>query len=189
MLDCSQFLESYSDFRDGLLEGTMREAFQAHMAACPPCARYDRVISRGTELFRKLPAIEPSEDFLPRLQHRIYHVDDELRGLGQRASGTSATLTFTIAALFALAAWLPALRPAQAVVELAPVAARAPQRVEEPPALFRAGPLLSAERTEPAAELVEWNLHRVPASNALFFRYSPMGASAVQPIQTTALIP
>lgn len=179
MLDCSQFLEGYSDFRDGLLGDSVREAFQAHMAACQSCSRYDRVVCRGAELFRNLPQLECSDDFLPRLQHRIFHLDDELRGLGRHASGTSATLTFTIAALFALAAWLPALRTAPSPVQLPPVAARAPQPPVEASTLFRPGPLLAPERTATR----EWNALTAPAAHNLFFRYSPLGA-AVQPVQT-----
>ncbi len=178
MLDCSEFLDSYSEYRDGLLGEGRREAFLAHMAECPSCARYDRVIARGTELFRQLPKLQPSEDFLPRLQHRIFHVEDELRGLGRHASGASTALTFSIAALFALAAWLPALRTAPPVLELAPVAARAPQPSAEASTLFRSGPLLIQEQRAPR----EWNDLMAPASNDLFFRYSPMGATMVQTV-------
>ncbi|CAN5898324.1 hypothetical protein BH23GEM7_BH23GEM7_25710 [soil metagenome] len=180
MVDCSQFLDGYSEYRDGLLGDSTREAFLAHLAACQSCSRYDRVVSRGTELFRELPRLECSDDFMPRLQHRIFHLDDELKGFGRHTSGTSAMLTFTIAALFALAAWLPALRSAPAVVRLPAVAARAPQPPVQAPALFRGGPLLAPENSANVAR--EWNGMSAPPTQNLFFRYSPMGVSTVQTV-------
>lgn len=126
MVDCSRFLEGYSAFRDGELEDDVRAEFEAHRAECERCARYDRVISEGVRLYLRCPRIEPSDDFLPRLQHRIYHLEDEKRIRRGTASGASAALTFAIAASIAAVAWLPAARPKPPVLELPPIAARAP---------------------------------------------------------------
>jgi anti-sigma factor RsiW len=174
MVDCSQFLDGYSDFRDGQLESEVREAYAAHMADCPGCARYHRVVDRGVQLFRELPEIRPSEDFLPRLQHRIFHLDEEQRRSGSYSSGVSAGLALAIAALLAIAAWVPSVRPRAATLTLPAVAARAPQATQEVPVLFRSGPLLAPS---PRAVDHHWNGAGQP-TNALFFRYSPLGSAA-----------
>jgi hypothetical protein len=78
---------------------------QWHLASCTSCARYDRVVRRGTELARELPEITPSDDFAERLQHRIYHVQDGAGIAGNRASGAAVTLA--VAGVIALLAWSP----------------------------------------------------------------------------------
>lgn len=185
MVDCSQFLDRYSDFRDGHLESRLQGAYEAHLAACPSCSRYHRVVCQGVELFRDLPRAKPSGDFLPRLQHRIYHVDDELRQSARHSSGASAGFTLTIAALLALAAWIPLLRSEPPVIELPPIAAHAPEPEVEMPVLFRSGPLLLSEGVAGA----RWSSEAM-SPNSLFFRYSPMGApnaySAVRAISLGA---
>ncbi len=154
--------------------------FEAHLVTCSSCARYDRVVSEGVRLYREFPQIQPSDDFLPRLQHRIFHVEEEMKGPGRIGSGASATMTMAIAAMIALAAWIPATRTQPPVHELPPVAARAPLPSAEVPALlFRSGTLLSP--SEPLRR--EWNF--APASIAgddLFFRYSPLNASYGVPV-------
>lgn len=180
MVDCSQFLDGYSDFRDDLLASDVREAYAAHMAECPGCARYHRVVDRGVHLFRELPQLQASEDFLPRLQHRIYHLDEENRRSGSYSSGVSAGLVLAIATLLALAAWAPSFQPRAATLTLPPVAARAPQPSPEVPILFRSGPLLdtSASKVDQS-----WNGVAQP-TNTLFFRYSPLGSAAYPVVQT-----
>src|SRR5690606_20193659 len=87
------------------------------------------------------------DDFLPRLQHRIYHLEDERAGFTSRGgSGGSAGFALVAAALIALAALSPLLHSRPAVLELPPVAAGAPEVHEAVPALFREGPLLIDDR-------------------------------------------
>lgn len=85
MMDCDVFLDGYSDFRDGLLAPGERDAYSAHLAACGSCARYDRVLARGVGMLRDEEPLEVSEDFMARLQHRIYH-EDEVRVQRRRGS-------------------------------------------------------------------------------------------------------
>lgn len=93
-MDCDVFLDGYSDFRDGLLPEGQRAGFQAHLASCGSCARYDRVLSRGVGVLRDEEPLEVSEDFMARLQHRIYHEDEAraARRRGSRARAVAGTL-------------------------------------------------------------------------------------------------
>lgn len=144
--------------------------FREHICGCDSCARYDTVVGEGAKLYRDYTEIEPGCDFLPRLQHRIFHVEEDAARLGQRASGTSVLFTTAIAGMIGLAAWAPLVRPAKATLELPSVAAHAPHRSDTTPVLFRSGPLLDDRVwTEP---------NTGPPIHSLFFEYSPMGAQA-----------
>lgn len=169
MLDCSDFLEDYSGFRDGTLSAGRCATLAEHLDACASCARYDRVIRNGVDLVRDLPEIEPSHDFLPRLQHRIYHLEDDAMR-ARRASGASAVLISGIALAIGATAWAPLMRSGTAVVELPPIVAHAPHKVEALQHLFRAGPLLTEQQD-------------AAATRTLFHEYSPMGRFASTPLR------
>lgn len=177
MVDCATFLDLYSEFRDGFLPPETSREFQAHLDACPSCAHYDRVVERGTRVFADLPELEPSADFMPRLQDRISDLEREARAPGQGVSGTSMSALLSIATAAALVAWLPALRSGPDPYRLPAVTAGAPQR--DLPALFMAGPLLRhtalLHRDLPPAALAS---DRDPH---LLFRYYPVG----EPIPAT----
>ncbi len=147
MFSCADFLRDFSEYRDGRMSSSERSVVESHLAGCDACARYADVVETGVEQLRALPVVEPSDDFLPRLQHRIYHLDDERAGIAsRRGSGASTGFVLAAAALIATAAALPLLRPQPAVLRLPPVAATAPTVEEAVPALFRDGPLLIDER-------------------------------------------
>jgi hypothetical protein len=126
MLDCSKFLEEYSSYRDGMLAPWEEERFEAHRDACDSCRRYDRLISTGVERYRDCPVAPLSEDFQLRLQHRILHLEDELRGRPRNTSGAQAALTLALAATIAAIAWIPVARMQPGELQLPPIAARAP---------------------------------------------------------------
>jgi hypothetical protein len=173
MVDCSDFLEGYSAYRDGELGEEETGGFEAHIRECASCARYDRVIREGVRLYREVPELSPSEDFIPRLQHRLYHLDEEMRGPGRNGSGASAAVTLAIALLIASAAWIPALKSKPALLELPPVSARAPLPPPvRPGQLFDRGPLLTRE----PAGLFRWTEEFAPPRSIDLFRYSPAGA-------------
>jgi len=167
MVECSQFLEGYSSYRDGELDDETRLRFEAHLSGCASCARYDRVITKGVHLYTQLPEITPSDDFLPRLQHRLFHVEEEMRGPGRTGSGAQAALTLAIAATIAAVAWVPATRTSPSMLELPPVAARAPAPAYGP-TMFQDFPVYEPARVG----LDSWNPARPesPASD-LLFRY------------------
>ena len=167
MVDCAQFFEEYSAFRDDRLEAGRREEIATHLRHCPACARYHHVVEGGVEVVRSIPPLEPSSDFMARLEGRIRA--EEANGVlfGRSGSGAPMVMTVAIAATLAAIAWMPIARPRAAVHSLPPVVAHAPYRVEAVSDLFRPGPLLlrdvgDARRAEPPASLL--------------FQYTPLGA-------------
>lgn len=142
-MDCDQFLEGYTDYRDDWLDPGERERFDAHLEECESCARYDRVVQRGLEIFRDLPEVTPSSDFLPRLRHRIYHIEDGIPLRSAHPGGSAALVAVAAVGLMALA-WLPFATRVPVEVELPAVAVDPPPvATSEPvPSLFEDGPFL-----------------------------------------------
>jgi hypothetical protein len=65
-------------------------------------------VRKGLTLVTDLPVIHPSFEFEQRLQHRIFHLEDEMTFTQQRpAVGVAAALA--VAAMIALLAWSPLL--------------------------------------------------------------------------------
>lgn len=106
-MECDEFLEGHSEYLDGMLAAREAARFRAHVELCMACARYDSVVRRGQALVQDLPEIEPSHDFELRLQHRIFHLEDE--SLLAPARGITGTATLAIAAALAIVAWSPML--------------------------------------------------------------------------------
>ncbi len=123
-MTCQEFLARYSEYLDELLDPMEAARWHHHMGRCASCARYDRVVRQGLELVRDLPLLEPSPDFEPRLQHRLFHVRDEQAG--EHASGASAVVALAIAGMLAAIAWSPLLRQDPLTIDLPAVQARAP---------------------------------------------------------------
>lgn len=130
MMDCDTFLDGHSDYRDGLLMLPDRVVFEAHLRECASCARYDRVVAGGVQVLRARPELEVADDFMDRLQHRLYHVDDELAAARRRRGPVSrgAAAALAAAASIAAVALVPQLFPgaSRTVTMLQPVAATAP---------------------------------------------------------------
>lgn len=127
-MNCNHFLDSFSDYEDGLLPDSARVACGDHLAVCASCSRYVQVIQKGRSMLSVLPPVEVGEDFTPRLQHRIYHLADGESLVREReaGSGTTAVTLVAMTVLLALAAWSPSVkRPF--VVELPAIV------VNEPP--------------------------------------------------------
>ncbi|MFQ5537647.1 MAG: anti-sigma factor family protein [Gemmatimonadota bacterium] len=168
-MDCSTFLEGYSDLRDGTASPAFRREAEEHLARCGRCSRYHRVVEAGLQVLRSGPVLDVPSDFHPRLQHRLYHVDDEAALLGHANSGTTALAVLGIALLLTLVVWSPLLRPREPVVELEPIV------VSEPPAALRLQPVLAFPAGTapgsggfvPAGDLFD-DAHR------LIFEYSPL---------------
>jgi hypothetical protein len=109
-MDCSDFRDRFSDYIDGTADPSFVEEADAHLAGCESCVRYRDVVARGSGLLRRMAPVSVSDDFLPRLQHRIYHIEDSA-ALAQASagSGTTVAAALGIAAVIAAAAWAPAL--------------------------------------------------------------------------------
>lgn len=144
-MSCDEFIQGYSEYRDGLLSDEARARFDRHVERCDRCARYDSVVDRGVGLWCGLPGAKASPDFLPRLQHRLYHVDDAARLTSRRALGSAALVAVASVGLLAVT-WLPFATRMTVEVELPPVAVKAPVAVgaERQPSLFEDGPYVSS---------------------------------------------
>jgi hypothetical protein len=137
MVDCRDFLDSYSDFRDGLLTTVVMNGFENHLRECESCARYDRVVGGGVQVIRSLPPLAPSPEFQTRLLDRLRFMDIQA---GEHASGASMGLTLLICIAIGVSAWLPTLRPETDPVRLPPMVAHAPYH-DLAPVLMRGAPV------------------------------------------------
>ena len=158
-MTCAQFLERYSEYRDGLITAA-REArrFDRHLARCPTCRRYDAAVRRGVLALHETDSIEPSAGFRRRLDARLAR---ERRGEPE----LPARAGLAVALLFAVALGLLALEGVRR-----PEVARAPALppVRFPKPVANAGvPFVSFQ--DPRASVVAGNP-------------SPYGTALVEPV-------
>ncbi|MBI4500191.1 MAG: hypothetical protein HY700_03425, partial [Gemmatimonadetes bacterium] len=95
-MNCSEFLRSYSEYRDGLIidAGALRQ-IRLHIAHCAPCYRYDESVRRGV---RALGEIDPSPDFRRRLIARVNRNETEpMEPIGPGAASVAAALMLAAA--------------------------------------------------------------------------------------------
>jgi negative regulator of sigma E activity len=133
-MDCGTFLDGYSDLRDDLLPLPERVRFESHLRGCASCARYDRVVKGGVDVLLEAEELQVADDFMDRLQHRLYHVDDEMSAARRRRArplGRNTAAAAAVAATVAGIALLPQLRTAPTVTMLPTVAASAPAPAAE----------------------------------------------------------
>lgn len=141
---CEEFLEGFSDYLDERASAQQRAAFSSHLRECDACRRYHHVLQQGLELCAELPDLHSSPDFLPRLRHRLYHVDDGPRLAESRHLGSAALIAVASVGVLALA-WLPFASRVSMEVGLPPVAVSLPassSAAQMTPALFSSGPFV-----------------------------------------------
>lgn len=168
-MTCSEFLQSFSDYYDGTGCDSVRREAEEHLDDCTDCRRYAETFDRGRRLLRSFPQVEVSDDFRPRLQHRIYHLEDGealKRGMLGSASGTTAATALGMAVLLVFAAWSPTLFE-EPEVELSPIVVSSPRAN---PTGLRLRPLELLPRGD--APLNRRDLWQHP--NALLFQHSPL---------------
>ena len=165
-MTCSEFVARFTDYVDGAAPPVDMRAMEEHLSGCDSCCRYKTVVEHGAHLLRSLPVPELREDFEPRLQHRLYHVQEE-RLLSEAATSRTPALTVVGIALFLTAvAWSPLLRASAPVVELPPIVVdRAPSPLRLLPAASGRGSLRL--RAEPALDQGLWDDTR-------FYEYTPL---------------
>jgi hypothetical protein len=136
------------------------------MAACGKCARYREVVSRSVALLHAMPKAELAESFRPRLEHRLFHLDDGgLVAHPGRGSAISAMTVLGMAILLTAVAWSPRIRSTVPEVHLPAIVVSGP-----PPA-----PLLGPDVLGPtpvSSDLFTGGLWS--DAEDLLYEYSPM---------------
>jgi hypothetical protein len=77
LMDCREFRNKHVAFVDDLLPAAEMRAMHGHRATCPRCSRHDTAIRRSLLIVRNLPPIEPSPDFMMRLNARLDQLGPE----------------------------------------------------------------------------------------------------------------
>ncbi|MGD8281350.1 MAG: zf-HC2 domain-containing protein [Gemmatimonadota bacterium] len=164
-MNCSELIDRFSDYLDGSAPSGQLRAMEAHLTGCPSCRRYKVVLEQGASLLKALPQAELREDFGPRLQHRLYHVQEERSLSDQVASGAPALTVLGIAVLLAAVAWAPTLKGSAPVVELPPIVVDRAPRFAAP-----SGNRVGVPVRNRAAETLDGNLW----DDARLYEYSPL---------------
>ena len=167
-MECSEFLNRFSDFYDAPPESRLRRQVEAHLEQCEKCTRYERAVASGAALLQTLPRIELSESFRPTLEHRLLHLEHE--NALTRAAEASAVPVLTavsIAVVLVIVAWSPTFKRSTTQMDLAPIV------VSDTSSPEPAFPALQGRFTprEPVLGLKD-GLWSDP--NALLYEYSPM---------------
>src|SRR5690348_14165156 len=99
-MDCREFRNKHVAYVDDLLAGVDMDAMRAHLSECGSCSHQDTAVRRSLLLVRNLPTIEPSPDFMSRLNARLVEI-----GPPQRlASAPRSSLFVSAPAIGAFAA-------------------------------------------------------------------------------------
>jgi predicted anti-sigma-YlaC factor YlaD len=169
-MNCTEFVARFSDFEDGTVSSADLAVMEEHLSDCVSCRRYRAVVERGAALLRALPVPELQEDFVPRLQHRLYRAQETVVA-EPTASRTPAVAVFGVAVLLTVMAWSPLLLGTPPVIELAPIVvdrapaspspARAASARDRPLELWR----------EPGLDVGLWEDTRLYEYSALSRRY------------------
>ena len=164
-MNCSEFVARFTDYVDGDAPSIDVEAMEEHLGGCESCRRYRTVVEHGAALLRSLPAPELREDFEPRLQHRLYHVQEERSISDHATSRMPAFAVFGIAVLLTAVAWSPLLKGSAPVVQLEPIVVDRAPATPVRPASTQRRPL--ELRAAPALDEGLWDDTRL-------YEYSPL---------------
>ena len=182
-MTCTEFLEGFSDWMDGVSDDASSVAFEHHRESCGECARYTRVYQEGRMLLQAFSSVPVDEDFAPRLESRIHQLRNEEAIARTMGTGGSTMAVLSIAAVLLMVAWSPLLfiRPIQ--VELAPITVNRPA----PRSLGLRLPDVSVRPPSASPAALSLDADLWAASNALFLEYAPVlqryrvgGSRAVQ---------
>src|SRR5690349_13637177 len=123
-MDCQDFRRHYTDYRDGF-DPALAAEMDDHLESCAECAAFDRAIRQGIHSLQT-GQLEPSPDFMARLEHRIASREMVPEAHPPRVSRWAAT-----AAAILLVA-LVSLTLRELTVLPPPAAAESPMVVTEP---------------------------------------------------------
>jgi anti-sigma factor RsiW len=168
-MTCSDFIRNFSDYIDGKGDAGLCGTAERHLDGCVDCRRYVEVFERGRGLLRGFPELEVSDDFRPRLRHRIYHIEDRAAIEASSGSAATAATALAMAVLVVLAAWSPMMTGSPSV-DLAPIVVTAPA---PRPAGLRPAALLGMPSSFGSAASSVWD-----GRGRLLFQYSPLARGA-----------
>ncbi len=86
-MNCLQAEEHFSAHFEDTLDYQVLRDFEAHLAECEACQSEYAGFQESVKAIRQLPQIEPSHDFMPRLQQRLAEERREIGGV----KGVAAT--------------------------------------------------------------------------------------------------
>lgn len=172
-MNCSEFLSRFSEFYDAPNGAPERQEAEAHMAVCGNCARYQEVVSRSVALLHAMPRAELAESFRMRLQHRLFHLDDDDSvARAGRGSATPAVTVLGMAILLTAVAWSPMIGDGIPEVDLPPIVVSDPP-MRNPIRDLDAGALIPVSSGSPSSSGLFPGGLWSDAKN-LFYEYSPM---------------
>lgn len=71
-MQCAEFLDLYSDFRDGVItDARLERRILDHLATCPQCMEYDAKVARGVCVLRTFSDLEPTPEWRRSLAARV----------------------------------------------------------------------------------------------------------------------
>lgn len=120
-MNCRQFKSNHVGFVDDLLSAADMAEMRRHIVACQKCAALDTRIRRSLLIVRNLPEIEPSADFLARLNEALKQAPppaQKRQPVAIAAAYAAVTAALAAAVYFAMA-FVP--EPAPPPVPSAPV--------------------------------------------------------------------
>lgn len=123
-MDCRDFRRSYTDYRDGF-DPALAAEMDDHLESCAECAAFDRAIRQGIHSLQT-GQLEPSSDFMSRLERRIASQEPVPEAHPPRVSRWAATAAAVL--LFALIT----LTLRELTVLPPPAAAESPMVVTQP---------------------------------------------------------
>jgi hypothetical protein len=106
-MNCSEFLELYSDYRDGCLENAnVARAVREHLGECEACMRYDAAVCRGVMALRSTDELEPSRSVAFRGINVLPDSGDTVSPIPAKFAGA-----LMVAAAIALLVWSHSEQP------------------------------------------------------------------------------
>jgi len=134
-MDCREFHNRHVAYVDDTLPMVEMEAMHRHLRVCARCARHDTAVRRSLLIVRNLPEIQPSADFMARLNARLRDVRHEGPVIDRAASpsfGAFATLAASIALMTYLAYAVGGRVDEPPTIRMAPVVASIPEPMPSP---------------------------------------------------------
>ncbi len=129
-MTCSEFIQGFSDYIDGVSNSDGIEAARTHLQSCESCRRYEHTYRRGVTLLKSFSDLTVHDGFEPELERRLRKDTAlALQSLGRRPafSGSPMTMVLGMALVLVGAAWSPFLFSGGVEVDLRPIRAATPQ--------------------------------------------------------------